>query len=358
MRKIAAIIIVLLAFQQCKSDKTELLTSNYIDPKYYLCHYTSTPLSVDGVMNEAVWDSVPWTDEFVDIFMENKLPPVYKTRVKMLWDDTYCYFAAVMEEPDMMAKFTKRDTVICLENDFEIFIDPNGDNHEYYEFEMNALGTVWDLILPKAYRDQGVPDNSWNIDGLVSGIKINGTLNDPSDRDSGWITEIAIPWAAFKDYAHMSLPPNESDQWRINFLRVEYLPKIVNGKYEKDETKPTNNLVWTPHHSSNMHDPESFGIVQFTKKGFGAAEVNIDASLPARGILMQIYNAQKKYFKKNNKWASSLKELGVSVNQDSTVKVAETFEMSKEGFVASVELSDGDKKTIWHTNEFSKLWKE
>ena len=358
MRKIAAIIIVLLAFQQCKSDKTEVLTSNYIDPKYYLCHYTSTPLSVDGVMNEAVWDSVPWTDEFVDIFMENKLPPVYKTRVKMLWDDTYCYFAAVMEEPDMVAKFTKRDTVICLENDFEIFIDPNGDNHEYYEFEMNALGTVWDLILPKAYRDQGVPDNSWNIDGLVAGIKINGTLNDPSDRDSGWITEIAIPWAAFKDYAHMSLPPNESDQWRINFLRVEYLPKIVNGKYEKDETKPTNNLVWTPHHSSNMHDPESFGIVQFTKKGFGAAEVNIDASLPARGILMQIYNAQKKHFKKNNKWASSLKELGVSVNQDSTVKVAETFEMSKEGFVASVELINGENKTIWHTNEFSKLWKE
>jgi hypothetical protein len=32
--------------------------------------------------------------------------------------------------------------------------------------------------------------------------------------------------------------------------------------------------------------------------------------------------------------------------------------MSKEGFVASVELINGENKTIWHTNEFSKLWKE
>ena len=35
----------------------------------------------------------------------------------------------------------EHDSVMFHENDFEFFIDPNGDNHEYYELEINALGT-------------------------------------------------------------------------------------------------------------------------------------------------------------------------------------------------------------------------
>ena len=57
----------------------------------------------------------------------------------MLWDDEYFYVAAELEEPDIWATLTERDAVIFYDNDFEIFIDPDGDSHEYYEFEMNAL---------------------------------------------------------------------------------------------------------------------------------------------------------------------------------------------------------------------------
>ena len=41
----------------------------------------------------------------------------------------------------------KRDAVIYRDNDFEVFIDPDGDTHLYYEFEINAHGTEWDLLL-------------------------------------------------------------------------------------------------------------------------------------------------------------------------------------------------------------------
>lgn len=34
----------------------------------------------------------------------------------------------------------------------QVFIDPDGDNHLYYEIEINALGTAWDLLLPRPYR--------------------------------------------------------------------------------------------------------------------------------------------------------------------------------------------------------------
>ncbi|CEN48597.1 hypothetical protein CCAN2_1920045 [Capnocytophaga canimorsus] len=50
------------------------------------------------------------------------------------------------------ATLKERDTVIFHNNDFEIFLDPDNDSHNYYEFEINALNTVWDLFLTKPYR--------------------------------------------------------------------------------------------------------------------------------------------------------------------------------------------------------------
>ena len=73
----------------------------------------------------------------------------------MLWDDQYFYVGAELEEPDVWVTLTEHDSVIFRDNDFEVFIDPNSDNHEYYEFEINALGTFWDLLLPPPYKDGG-----------------------------------------------------------------------------------------------------------------------------------------------------------------------------------------------------------
>lgn len=338
------------------SIEQDTIRKDYIDPKYYLCHYTKTPLSVDGILNEQQWKSVPWTENFVDIFIRNKKPPLYNTKVKMLWDETYFYFAAEMKESHIRAEYVTRDTVICLENDFEIFFDPNGDNHEYFEFEMNALGTVWDLFLSRAYRDSVTPDNGWDIKGLLTGIKINGTLNNSADLDKNWITEIAIPWTTFGEYARMPCPPLEDNQWRVNFLRVEYEPKILNGKYYKDETKLTDNSVWSPHQSGGMHDPESFGIVQFTRKPFGQGKIIPDTSVAARSILMQIYFAQKKYFAEYKRYANSIKELGLVYVGEKDITLIESIEIIDGGYIAAVEIKRGSKKGLWHINQVSKIW--
>jgi len=87
----------------------------------------------------------------------------------------------MLEEPHVWGTLTKPDTVICYDNDFEVFIDPDGDNHEYYEFEMDALNTVWDLLLKKPYRDGGPPVDGWNMERLKSAVHVAGTLNNPTD---------------------------------------------------------------------------------------------------------------------------------------------------------------------------------
>ncbi len=114
-------------------------------------------------MDDAAWLDAPWSLDFVDIEGDVKPKPWFRTRVKMLWDDEYFYVGAELEEPHLWATQTAHDSVIFHENDFEVFIDPDGDNHDYYEYEINALGTDWDLRLPKPYRDGGPALNEWEI---------------------------------------------------------------------------------------------------------------------------------------------------------------------------------------------------
>ena len=127
------------------------------NPERYVCYKTDMPLNIDGKMAESIWEKAEWTRDFADIEGESKPKPRFRTRAKMLWDNHYFYIFAEMEEPDVWAKLTKRDTIIFYDNDFEVFIDPNGDTHRYYELEINAFSTEWDLFLDKPYRDDCRP---------------------------------------------------------------------------------------------------------------------------------------------------------------------------------------------------------
>ena len=99
----------------------------------------------------------------------SKPKPRFRTRVKMLWDDEALYIAAEMEEPHVWATLTEHDSVIFHDNDFEVFLDPDGDNHLYGELELNALNTTWDLLLTKPYKDGGQAINAWEITGPEDG---------------------------------------------------------------------------------------------------------------------------------------------------------------------------------------------
>ncbi|MBL0177001.1 MAG: carbohydrate-binding family 9-like protein [Ignavibacteria bacterium] len=124
---------------------------------------------IDGKLSDAAWAKAPWTDDFVDIEGDAKPAPRFRTRAKLLWDERCLYIAAELEEPHVWGTLLQRDTVIFYDNDFEVFLDPNGDTHEYFEFEMNALNTVWDLSLPLPYKDGGKAIDSWDIEGLRTG---------------------------------------------------------------------------------------------------------------------------------------------------------------------------------------------
>jgi hypothetical protein len=234
-------------------------------PRHYTCNRAATPIRIDGNLDDAAWQTAPWTADFVDIEGAIRPAPRYRTRVKMLWDDRYFYVAAELEEPHVWATLTEHDSVIFRDNDFEVFLNPSGDTRNYFEFEMNALNTGWDLFLAKPYKQGGKADNSWEIPGLLTAVRVDGTLNDPRDRDRGWSVEIAFPWSAFASRAPVSRPL-PGDVWRVNFSRVEWHTDIVDGKYRKVAGRREDNWVWSPQGLIDMHVPEHWGYVSFAAR--------------------------------------------------------------------------------------------
>jgi hypothetical protein len=216
----------------------------------------------------------------------------------MLWDEEFFYVAAELEEPHVWATFTQRDSVIYYEHDIELFVDPDADTHDYYELEINALGTEWDLFLGKPYRDGGPALHAWDIPGLRSAVHVQGTINDPSDRDTGWSVEIALPWDVLDEAAGTESPPQPGERWRVNFSRVEWRMRVEGGVYAKEidpssgEPYPEDNWVWSPQGLINLHYPEMWGVVEFAGPGAAAREVEVRAEDRARWALRQVYYAQ------------------------------------------------------------------
>ncbi|NOY60439.1 MAG: hypothetical protein GXO75_16125, partial [Calditrichaeota bacterium] len=276
-------------------------------PARYVCYKTDRPLTIDGRMDEAIWAKAEWTRDFQDIEGNSKPTPRFRTRAKMLWDDTCFYILAEIEEPDVWAKLKKRDSVIYYDNDFEVFIDPNGDTHRYYELEINAFSTEWDLFLDRPYRDDARALFFWDIGGLKSAVHVRGTINKAGDKDKGWTLEIALPWKPLEECADKETPPAHGDQWRVNFSRVEWKVKVENGQYEKvvnpatNKPYPEDNWVWSPQGVINMHYPEMWGFVQFSDKtaGSGRDEFVYQKEEDVKWALRRVYYRQKAFQQKN-----------------------------------------------------------
>jgi Carbohydrate family 9 binding domain-like len=300
-------------------------------PKGYVAYRTFHKIWVEGDLNEPGWQAAPWSEAFVDIEGDAKPVPRHETRVKMLWDNAYLYIGAELVEPHLWATLKEHDSVIFRDNDFEVFIDPNGDNHEYYELEINALGTTWDLFLPKPYKDGGKAVDAFEINGMKSAVKLNGTLNDPRDTDRSWTVELALPWTAFQKPPSM---PKNGDRWRINFSRVQWQLERQASVYQKVANTKEDNWVWSPQGVIDMHRPERWGYLHLSTKTSGPVVVMPNPEQDARDFLHAVYYAQRDFRKVNGRWATSLAELGANlqlpagVTDPSLVATNDQFEVT------------------------------
>ena len=238
--------------------------------------WTEGPPVIDGVLDDPAWAAAGWTEPFGDISGPEEPVPRYRTEAKILWDEGFLYVGARLEEPHLWATLRERDAIIYRDHDFEVFLDPDGDGLNYFELEINALGTEFDLFLDKPYQDGGRAEIDWGMPGLRSAVHLEGTLNDPSDEDRGWSVEIAIPWSDLVPPGEeAAAPPHPGDEWRVNFSRVQWPLEVVGEGYRKAEEPtsenphPEDNWVWSPQGEIDMHVPAHWGVLRFLPAASG-----------------------------------------------------------------------------------------
>ena len=329
----------------------------------YVCMRAPSAPTIDGHLDDEAWRAAAWSEDFIDIEGEARPRPPFRTRVRMLWDDQFLYIAAELAEPNVWGTLTERDAVIYHDDDFEVFIDPDGDTHNYYELEINALGTVWDLMLLKPYRDGGPAIDSWDIAGLRSAVAVDGSINDARDTDRGWTVELALPWSVLEEAAPGGRPPRDGEQWRINFSRVDWDMDSVGRDYVKRLDPTTgrplaeHNWVWSPQGAIDMHRPEKWGIVQFSDLPAGqpAPPFVAPADEDVRDALREVYHAQRAAHRQYGRFTADLQALDLP---PSVLVALHGFEMTVtiDSFDASA--TGTDSATVWRIREDGRIWRQ
>jgi len=222
----------------------------------YTVSRTTNPIQIDGILNEPEWHAAPHSEEFVHHTSGDETT-LSKTYAQFLWDDTFLYIAFTCEDKDVKGEYTDRDAFLWQEEEvIEVLCDPTGDGLDYFEIQVNPLNTVLDLLLDKSYSNGGSADIPWNIDSLLTAVHIYGTLNDPSDVDSSWTCEIAVPFKQIQStISPLNVPPIAGESWRI--LPTRYDMQRI------DETV-VELSAWNETASSSFHVPPKFGRIIFS----------------------------------------------------------------------------------------------
>ena len=247
-------------------------------------------VTMSGRLDGPVWADAQWSGRFVD--MVSGLPGLYDTRAAVVAHPQGLLAGFRVEEPFPRASLTERDSLVFQENDVELFLDFGWG---YYELEVNALGTVYevlhlwrdslddspfaadprlDLRNPAAFTFGGDydrrPESFWrgthprgprvalldyDLPGLQVAVSVDGVLNDWSAASAGWTVEMLLPWADLARLSAGAVTHATPGPLRAFLGRFQQLP--VSGQFVT--------AAWCldPHGLLDTHRPESFTTVVF-----------------------------------------------------------------------------------------------
>jgi hypothetical protein len=360
---ITGIIIVLVSPAAQAQDIFAGYEHLFTSPRQYIAYQTNEAIHIDGKIKESSWNNAPWSDFFKDIEGDKKPAPAFNTRFKILWDTQNIYVAAELEEPAVWANIKEHDAVVFYDNDFEIFIDPDGDTHNYFEIEVNALNTIFDLFLSKPYRNGGAILVNWDAQHLKSAVSVKGKINNAKRKDHKWFVEMAIPFRSVSLGNGVQVPKDQS-VWRINFSRVEWDTEVIAGAYVKKTDSvnhrllPEHNWVWSPQGVIDMHLPERWGYLQFSTQSMGATDAYLPLPVAERykKYLWLLYYKQQEYRNQHQQYATALSQLNFpALVELDGVNCTISLEANTTQYKAVINALPG--KEGWQINHEGKIYK-
>lgn len=216
----------------------------------YTAHRADSNITIDGKLDELAWRNATSFGDFQ--FPWWQAGKKEQTTARMLWDDQFLYVSYDCEDLHISAMNTEHDSPVYKDDCVELFTSPNSDRpFDYFNIEMNVNCAILDRHHPDG-PGKRVPN--WNSQGIVIATSVDGTLNDDTDKDRGWVLEVAIPFANFAQVTGRS-HPSDGDVWHLNLNRL-------GGKANPQHSQ------WSPGTTSApaFHAPETFGRVTFSKQ--------------------------------------------------------------------------------------------
>jgi hypothetical protein len=220
---------------------------------------------LDGKLSEYAWDGAADTTLFVNVTTGKPAPesPVQGS-AKLIWDETALYLGVTVKEQDLVGGFDKKqkDPHLWTKDCVEIMLDPDGDgdNKDYYEIQVNPQNLVFDSFFEDYNKPRTEPDGPFGHEDwsskLESAVQLQGTLDNPKDKDEGYVMEIKLPWSSF-DKAK-KLPPQPGTSWRLNIYAM----------------KENSGVAWSPIlGQGNFHKASRFGRIQWVTQPVAADAV-------------------------------------------------------------------------------------
>lgn len=171
--------------------------------------------------------------------------PRLPTSAALFYDEDYLSILFSAADDAVCATWLEHDAPLYEEDVVEIFLAPAALT-EYFEIEVNPLGTLFDarIASPDGNRQTMRVDRGWTCEGLVAAVRVVKESSGVMTVD----TIVRIPFFALERST-----PGEGEMWRANLFRIDRNPR-------GDEFS-----AWQPTRRSpaDFHVPAAFGTLRF-----------------------------------------------------------------------------------------------
>ncbi|MES2297261.1 MAG: DUF5916 domain-containing protein [Pseudomonadota bacterium] len=162
----------------------------------------AAPMVLDGVLDEAIWQSAPAHDSFYQFAPQDKVAAKVRTEVRVAFDQRYLYIGVKAFDPEpgqIRAPFTRRDKISSDQDFVGLYLDPAGAHKSAQMIYLNPRGAFSDGV----FSDTNGEDTSPDFDFDVATARFDG----------GWSAELRIPFASIAYQAGQAAP------WNLMMLR-------------------------------------------------------------------------------------------------------------------------------------------
>ena len=211
-----------------------LFSSSYCQVRNIPAVKIDQHIKIDGNLDDAAWQTIVPTGNFITSSPTFGKPSSHKTEVKIAYDNSAVYVGAYMyDDPGNIRKqITARDVISQQDVDyFVVGFDTYHDKQNAFIFRITAAGVQGD-----ARESQ----NGSNSGGVVFDASWDAVWESKTCiKADGWVAEIKIPFSAIR------FSKNTQQDWGLNFARFI--------------RKENENSIWSPVNPNISGDINQWG---------------------------------------------------------------------------------------------------